>query len=202
LLLRVFGFGRRSGRLADLLAARWRHLGPVRLIAAPDLAGRVVAPPTFLAFLRGGLGGLFIRDRAGLERRLPVLDGARDPDARFRIEELFCAGEVWREAVRRLMPDACAVVMDLRSFGRENEGCAFELQALMDTVPLARIFLLVDETTDLDFLRATLVQGWRQLDAASPNQHAAEPALRLLDVARSEGAAIERLLNEAQPARR
>jgi hypothetical protein len=197
LLLRVFGFGRRSGRLADLLAARWRHLGPVRLIAAPDLAGRVVAPPTFLAFLRGGLGGLFLRDRAGLERRLPALDGARDPDARFRIEELFCAGEVWREAVRRLMPDACAVVMDLRSFGRENEGCAFELQVLMDTVPLARIFLLIDETTDLDFLRATLVQGWRRLDAGSPNRHAPEPALRLLDVAKSEGATIERLLNEA-----
>jgi hypothetical protein len=67
----------------------------------------------------------------------------------------------------------------------------------MDTVPLARIFLLIDETTDLDFLRATLVQGWRRLDAGSPNQQAPEPALRLLDVAKSEGAAIERLLNEA-----
>jgi hypothetical protein len=198
LFLRVFGFGRRSRKLADLLAARWRHIGPVRLIAAPDLAGQVVAPRTFLAFLRGGLRGLFIRDRAGLERRVTALDGARDPDARFRIEDVFCAGEAWREAVRRLMPDACAVAMDLRSFSRENEGCAFELQALLDTVPLKRIFLFVDETTDLDFLRETLVRGWRQLDTASPNQHAPEPALRLLSVVGSGRAAIEELLREAE----
>jgi hypothetical protein len=198
LFLRVFGFGRRSVKLADLIAARWRHIGPLRLIAAPDVAGQVVAPRTFLAFLRGGLGGLFIRDRTGLERRVAVLDGVRDPDARFRIEELFCAGEMWREAVRRLMPDACAVIMDLRSFGRGNQGCTFELQALVDTVPLRRIFLLVDETTDLDFLRETLVEGWRKLDTASPNQHAPEPELRLLNVAGSEGAAIERLLQEAE----
>jgi hypothetical protein len=88
--------------------------------------------------------------------------------------------------------------MDLRSFGRGNQGCTFELQALIDTVPLRRIFLLVDETTDLDFLRETLVEGWRKLDTASPNQHAPEPELRLLNVAGSERAAIEQLLQEAE----
>ena len=35
LLLRVFGFGRRSRRLLDLLGTRWRLLGSIDLIAAP-----------------------------------------------------------------------------------------------------------------------------------------------------------------------
>src|SRR6185295_16070462 len=38
LLLRVFGFKRRTERLFDLLSARLRHAGPIALIAAPDLA--------------------------------------------------------------------------------------------------------------------------------------------------------------------
>ena len=196
LLLRVFGFGRRTGRLADLLAARWRHIGPVRLIAAPDLAGRVVAPRTFFAFLRGHLAALFIRDPAGLERRFAVLDSARDPDAGFRIEDVFCSGQAWRDAVRRLMVDASVVVMDLRSFRPGKEGCTFELQALLDLVPLARILLLVDRTTDLEFLRMTLARQWQALCAASPNRRAPGPSVRLLDVTASDVGAIERLIRE------
>jgi hypothetical protein len=197
LFLRVFGFERRTVRLADLLAARWRYFGQVRLIACPDLAGRIVTPGNFLTFLRGGLGELFIRDRAGLDRRLAALDSGRDPDARFRVEDLYCAGDAWREAVQRLMRDASLVVMDLRSFGSGNEGCAFELQALLDSVPLTRIFLLVDGTTDLELLRTTLRQQWQRLDAASPSQRAARPSLRLLDVGKSEAATVEQLLRNA-----
>ena len=61
LLLRVYGFGRRSRRLLDLLGTRWRLLGSIDLIAAPDLASRTVEPSTFLEFVRGRLKRLFIR---------------------------------------------------------------------------------------------------------------------------------------------
>jgi hypothetical protein len=37
LLLRVFGFERRTQRLLEELGLRWRHLGPIRLIAGTDL---------------------------------------------------------------------------------------------------------------------------------------------------------------------
>jgi hypothetical protein len=52
LLLRVFGFSRRSSRLMDLVAARWRYIGNIFLIAAPDLAGQTIEPGKLLAFLR------------------------------------------------------------------------------------------------------------------------------------------------------
>jgi hypothetical protein len=114
LFLRVFGFGPRSSRLVDLIAARWRSLGPVWLIAAPDVAPRVLTP--------------FVYKGADLSRRVSTLDRARDPDGRFRIEEVFCAGEIWREAVSQLMRDARAVVMDLRTFSTANAGCIYEIQ--------------------------------------------------------------------------
>lgn len=49
LLLRVFGFSRRSSRLMDLIAARWRYIGNIFLIAAPDLASRTIEPGKLLA---------------------------------------------------------------------------------------------------------------------------------------------------------
>ena len=191
LFLRVFGYGPRSSRLIDLIATRWRSFGPVWLIAAPDVATRVLAPRTFLMFLRGALGGLFVNNRADLSRRLSTLDRARDPDGRFRTEEVFCAGEIWREAVSQLMRDARAVIMDLRTFSSANAGCVYEIQGLLDSVPLERALVLVDATTDLAFLRETMGSNWRSLSASSPNLRAPQPRLLLLDVIGSESAAVD-----------
>jgi hypothetical protein len=191
LFLRVFGFSQRSSRLMDLIAARWRSFGPVWLIAAPDVAARVLAPRTFLMFLRGALSGLFIYRPADLSLRLSALERTRDPDGRFRIEEVFCAGEIWREAVSKLMQEARAVVMDLRTFGTANVGCIYELQGLLDSVPFERALVLVDATTDMTFLRETLGSSWRSLSASSPNLDALQPRLLLLDATGSESAAVK-----------
>ena len=96
LLLRVFGFGRRSRRLLDLLGTRWRLLGSIDLIAAPDLASRTVEPSTFLEFIRGRLRHLFIRTPDDLRQRLAAIDHRPDPDARFRINQLFCSDDSGR----------------------------------------------------------------------------------------------------------
>jgi hypothetical protein len=79
LLLRVFGFSRRSSRLMDLIATRWRYSGNISLIAAPDLAARTIEPGKLLALLRGRLGRLFVHDRTELEQRLVEIDERRRP---------------------------------------------------------------------------------------------------------------------------
>jgi hypothetical protein len=116
------------------------------------------------------LGQLFVHDRTELERRLGEIDESRDPDGRFRIAELFCAGDVWRAAVTSLMADAQVVVMDLRSFGRHNQGCVFELQTLLDTVPLPRLMLLVNSGTELEFLKQVLAPGGRSCASILPTR--------------------------------
>ena len=197
LLLRVFGFGRRSSRLMDLIAARWRYIGNICLIAAPDLAARTIEPGKLLALLRGRLGRLFVHNRSELEHRLVEIDDRRDPDGRFRIAELFCAGDVWRAAVTSLMTDAHVVVMDLRSFGRMHQGCVFELQTLLDTVPLEQLILLVNSTTELEFVKQILGARWQELRTDSPNARTDTPTARLIEVNGSESRAVRHLMRVA-----
>ena len=197
LLLRVFGFSRRSSRLMDLIAARWRYTGNLCLIAAPDLAARTIEPGKLLALLRGGLGRLFVHDPTELERRLAEIDPRRDPDGRFRIAELFCAGDVWRAADKSLMTDAHVVLMDVRTFGPEHQGCVFELQTLLDTVPLERLILLVNKGTDLEFLKHVLDARWQELRIDSPNARASAPTMRLIEVNGSESRGVRYLMRSA-----
>ena len=88
LLLRVFGFDRRTQRLLDDLGQRWRYLGPIRLLAGPDLAYSTIEPHEFYDFISGRLSRAFVKDRkdsgeppvvrrAGRRPRRPL------PDRRF-----------------------------------------------------------------------------------------------------------------------
>ena len=138
LLLRVFADVSRTERLFDRVAARWRWLGPVTMIAAPDVAARTVDPSDFLEFATGRLHARFVKSAGDLESRLSRLDGDPDPDGRYRVNELCCQADTWRAAVVGLMDRADAVLMDLRDFSKKRAGCAFELQALgqrLDAAP-------------------------------------------------------------------
>jgi hypothetical protein len=97
------------------------------------------------------------------------------------------------------MTQADLVAMDLRSFGPANAGCVFELQALLDLVPLRRLVLLVDRTTDRPFLERTLRGRWQELAVSAPNATDLAPRLLLLD-AGDLTAVVRRLDGLAAPA--
>jgi hypothetical protein len=203
LYLRVFGYSRRASRLADLLRARWRYRGSLRLIAARDLASRVITPVMLRAFLLRRLKGFFIETEANLESRMASLSNRRDPDGSFRTELLFCNGGSWRETVRRLMKDSHGVVMDLRSFNRQNRGCVFELQTLLDFVSVSRILLLVDSRpgpaqTDVAFLQEVMTEAWTHLAVTSPNHAIPDPVLRLIDAASGDAKAVAFIIRELE----
>ena len=200
LLLRVYGFGRRSRHLFDLLASRWRLLGSIDLIAAPDLASRTIEPSTFLEFIRGRLSRLFIHTPEDLHERLAAIDRRPDPDGRFRVNQLFCSDDMWKESVTRLMGAATLVVMDLRGFSSQRGGCVYEIQTLLDTVPLQRLVFLFDRSTDRDALKTVLADRWRQLDVASPNFSNEKPILRLLDANQCDVKAVGRTLGDRRAA--
>lgn len=203
LYLRVFGYSRRASRLADLLRARWRYRGSLRLIAARDLAGRVITLVMLRAFLLRRLQEFFIATEADLEQKMASLRTSRDPDGSFRTESLFCNGGSWRETVRRLMTDSHGVVMDLRSFNRQNRGCVFELQTLVDFVSVSRIMLIVDSRpgpaqTDVVFLQEIMTEAWAHLAVTSPNHAIADPLLRLVDAAAGDAKAVGFIIQELE----
>ncbi|QTF94205.1 hypothetical protein [Halomonas sp. BM-2019] len=190
LLLRVFGFRRRSEHLLDELGLRWRYAGSVQLIAGPDLATANLEPHEFLEFLGGRLERGFIKDAGDLEQRLREMDLAPDPDGRFRINEFFCHDDTWRLALKRLAAESDGVLMDLRGFSPANRGCLYELRQLLELVPLPSIILTVDGSTDEAFLTATLDAIWSSLPAGrSP----ASGPLRILRVERQSPAEVRQL---------
>jgi hypothetical protein len=206
LLLRVFTRRDRKGpvksrradaeRLFDVLGSRWRYAGPITMIGAPDLASSTIDPDEFLDFLAGKLRDRFVVEPAEVPTRLAAIDYRCDLDARWRVTELFCGNDAWRAAVLGLMARSDLVAMDLRDFGPDNEGCIFELQSLIDLVPAGRVALLVDGTTDRNFLQATIADCLTRVPPTSPNAQAGV-RLALIDVGRGEQASVEELLRIA-----
>ena len=61
------------------------------------------------------------------------------------------------------------VLMDLRGFSTANAGCAYELGELLEVVPIERVTLIVNRSTDEEFLIRTLEQAKASLHPSSPN---------------------------------
>jgi hypothetical protein len=194
LLLRVFSLGRRSERLFDVLSKRWLRAGSIGLIAGPDLVTTAVAPHEFLEFIGGRLSRQFVQGETDLERRLSALDTRPDPDGRFRVNEFFCHADTWQMTMQRLARAAEAVVMDLRSFSRANQGCVYELEQLLAAVALDRVLFVVDASTDRTFLEQTLKDLWQRVPAGSPNRALARPTARLFEAREQSSGMAKRLL--------
>jgi len=96
------------------------------------------------------------------------------------VNEFFCHENIWRLALSRLVENSDVVLMDLRAFSPDNAGCIFELNELVARVPLARVVLATDETTDRAFLERTLTQAWQQLGEDSPNANLERPVIQVV----------------------
>jgi hypothetical protein len=158
LLLRVFGFQRRTERLFDTVAQRWRWLGSVKIIAGADLATRLIGPGDLISFMGGRLRQLFLRRDKASFQRIGELDEARDPDGRYRVNKVYCHHDSWRPALQGLLATTDFVLMDLRSFSAKNQGCLFELQQLVDQDRTRRTVFVVDNTTDTKLLETVLAE--------------------------------------------
>jgi hypothetical protein len=178
LFLRAFGYQARTERLFDRLGARWRALGPITMIAAPDVVARSIDPGDLLAWLQGREGEAFVRTAAELQQRLAAIDTERDPDGRFRITEFCCVDSTWQATVVSLMARADAVLMDLRGVKGGKLGCAFELEQLALRLPGRRVVLVIDGDTHIEPLRAALGPAadavvWQRMDGERPADHEA-----------------------------
>ncbi|MFN7345234.1 MAG: (2Fe-2S) ferredoxin domain-containing protein [Betaproteobacteria bacterium] len=134
--------------------------------------------------MRRRLGELFLHRRRDVAARLERLDGARDPDGRFRVNELFCLGSCWQEAVTQLMASAGLVLLDLRGYredGPYGGGLRYEIQQVFDRVPLARVVVLTQGDNAAAIDRA-LQTAWSQLALSSPNRALGGPVLRVIEL--------------------
>jgi hypothetical protein len=154
LMLRVFAQDERGEVLLDQTAFRWRFIGPIHMIGGPDLAQQTLDPQELLLFLRGRAREQFVATPTQLADRLATLDEAPDPDARYRVNELFCFDDIWQQGVAALLSRSQAVLLDLRGFTAHRRGTAYEIELLAGRNALARTVCLLDEATDLAAVEA------------------------------------------------
>lgn len=194
LVLRVFSLGRRSERLFDVLGMYWRFVGSIRLIAGPDLATSTMEPHEFLDFLSGKLARQFIDSPQTLDLRIAQMDLLPDYDGQFRINDFFCYDDTWRMVFARLVRESDAVIMDLRGFSSQNAGCIFEINELINRVPLGRVVFIIDRSTDEPFLRQVIQRSWEGMGTASPNRLSTSGSPGLFHLNRLGATELRRLL--------
>jgi len=168
LFLWVFGPSARINSMFLALGALWRCLGPLQL-----LEGGVIV----------GFGSDIFRYLSGRSRQIIALTPeevdekiSRFPQSPHRLwclyatNMLLCGDQSWRHALTTLLRGTDLVLMDLCGFSRKNAGCIYEIRQLVDHIDVSRFLLLIDRTTDLDFLQELLKSAWDDMASNSPNR--------------------------------
>ena len=82
----------------------------------------------------------------------------------------LCHESFWKVAIDILLERADVVILDLSGFHWDNLGTGYELQRVVDRVPIERTILLADPShADRPFLEAQIRRAWSQMAADSPN---------------------------------
>lgn len=139
------------------------------LVAGPNVAQSQMEPHEFFHYTSGQLDRQFIRSEEDFLQRMRESEEGMGPDGRFRIHEFFCHDDTWRYTVAGLLNNTVAVLMDLRGFYKANQGCLFEIEELLHLVPVQRILLLVDKSTEQELLNRKIQEVWAKLPISSIN---------------------------------
>ena len=91
-------------------------------------------------------------------------------------------------------------MMDLRSFTENNAGCVFEINELINSVPLERLVFIIDETTDKSLLDRILDESYRDLSIGSPNRGVPLSVLHKVNLQSSNNRELQDLLRRLCPA--
>jgi uncharacterized membrane protein len=164
-LLRVFDAASFED-FAELIAP-WRGVGLIEYLEGPDTIGQ--RDDVRAAVAEGRLDEVVAKTADEVRQRLAAAPVTPDGELRFGSLSFPCANDTWQVAVQGLLDRSDAVVMDLTALSPANAGCAWELDQLLDRVPLSRVTLLVNDDTDLDCLHGILAACAARIAASSPN---------------------------------
>jgi hypothetical protein len=186
LFLWVFGPFERINSLFVGLGALWRCLGTLQLLQGGAMIG--IGSDVF-RYLRGRTRQIIALTPEQVEAKISTFQQAPHRwMCMYSTNMLLCSDQSWRYAVTTLLRDTDLVLMDLCGFSRSNAGCTYEIGQLIDNIDICRFLLLVDETTDLDFLHAALKTAWEGMASHSPNR---QPDCGSIQLFRLEGEYVE-----------
>jgi hypothetical protein len=185
LALRVFG----SPNLADFmnLSNAWQWIGTRQRLDGPDTVGHKTRD--LFNYFAGRIDKSIVEDTTELREALDAFEMRPDRQLRFPVNSMQCDNTTWKQALQYLLDQADVVVMDLSSLSERNQGVAYELGKLVNEVPLSRVVLLFDDTTDLRVLEDIFARTCNDMAADSPNRQSGGLRLRVFYMGGSTGRA-------------
>lgn len=205
LALWVFGTQNIWDLLEYLILPVWRKLGNIYLIRGGEHILKQVSLWDTLLFLRGK-DRIISKTSEQITERLNEFKKQTDRSLEYRFNTLVCGDNSWQFALHSLIDDADLVVMHLSNFSPINQGCIYELEQLINRVPMDDFFLLVDRhSTDYDFLLEKLQELWKKMKSSSPNHKEQSQGIQIIFLERAaktpdEVEAIYKEMNSAQDA--
>jgi hypothetical protein len=177
LFLWVFGTTYRLNSLFLGLGALWRSLGSLQLLRGGETVAWGSDP---IRVARGRSQDVIALTPEQVDARIASFRQTPHPwYCVYETNTLLCGDQSWKHAVARLLHDTDLVLMDLSSFSPKNAGCTYEIGQLIDKMDRSRFLLLVDETTDMDFLTKALQTAWTAMAPTSPNRRPDAGPIRL-----------------------
>ena len=153
LYLRTFGRTSETQKFLRRFSFRWLEWAPLGLVAAPDVARLALSPYSVTRWLAGRLKSRYVpaRDDFG-----PLFEVHRYLDGTFPVKEFHCLDDTWQRTLEKLMSAADTVIFDLRGFSADHRGCVFEIDLATRFLGPDDLFLLVDESSDIEALSSVL----------------------------------------------
>jgi len=182
-------------RARTFLQGAWREFGYVYLLRS----AASVTPAEYRQFKRspGSFTGLIRSEEqfaAELARPLPgpshqrwhVVKNVgpqtvwvRDWYGSYPPRTFLCHGRIWKPSVDMLLDRADLVVLDLSGMMPSNAGTRYEIQRVIDRIPIDRVVFLADRRSDRDYLHTEIGRAWSQMASGSPNSGAGRRVARL-----------------------
>jgi pSer/pThr/pTyr-binding forkhead associated (FHA) protein len=172
-------------RMRTFIQGAWREFGYVHFLRS---ASSVTPAEYRWGKKTGDFAKLFINSSGQLVSALDGSPAAVTPKGRRRfttfgattirvrdwygsypVRALLCHGAFWKAAVDMLLDRADLVALDLSGFTPENLGTSYELQRVVDRVPIDRVVFLADPRSNQKFVIGQLQAAWSQMTAESPN---------------------------------
>ncbi len=178
----------------NIIPAAWQALPPEELqnrvhVFAYVIVAIFAVGPMFFAIWRG-----FLKSPEQAFARVDRVQHATlGLESDFPGAALFCFDDVWQPAVRRMFSVADAVLMDLRGFSAQRQGCAYEIGELVDYFPVDRLLFLVDSSTPRELFYGLVRQRWDHMRSDSPNRTLAEPIIQVYETADQDTRDIHRI---------
>ena len=172
-------------RARTFLQGAWREFGYVYLLRSASS----VTPAEFRQYKRSrSFAGLLIQseEQFAAEFYRPVARPSRtrwhtlknvgpqtvwvrDWHGSYPPRTFLCHNNIWKAGVNMLLDRADLVVLDLSGLMPGNEGTRYELQRIIDRIPIERVVFLADGRSDRNYLRAEINHAWGRMAFHSPN---------------------------------